>query len=140
MKQIKLPAKIKEGKLIFASMRNLGNALSLHEGKDVVITIARPTKDRTPPQNRYLWKVPYKMIAEETGDDVDSIHHYLTRMFLSEKTSGPIPIVRSTTKLTTKEFMTYVDNILKWAAEFLNIYIPLPSEDEYYGGLLDDKK
>jgi hypothetical protein len=130
MKPAKLPAKIKGMKIIPASIRNYENAIKTYEGLDVVVTIAKPTKQRSNPQNNYLWAVPYQMIAEETGADTESIHHAMKEMFLSEKTSGPIKIVRSTTKLTTKEFSEYIDRILQWSAEFLSLYIPLPSEEE----------
>jgi hypothetical protein len=135
MKPIKLPAKIQGKKLIPASARNYDNALSLYDGQDVIVTIAKPTKSRTNPQNSYLWAVPYRMIADETGNDIDSVHHYMAGMFLSEKTSGPIDRVQSTTKLTTVEFSEYIDHIIQWAAEFLNLYIALPNEKQMWGGL-----
>jgi hypothetical protein len=135
MKAIKLPAKIKGKKLIPANTRNYENALSLYEGLEVVITIAKPTKSRTNPQNAYLWAVPYRMISDETGNDIDSVHHYMAGMFLSEKTSGLIDQVKSTTRLTTVEFSEYIEKIIQWAAEFLNLYIELPNEKEMWGGL-----
>ena len=138
MKSIKIPAIIASGGIIPENMRNYINAMKIYDGQKVVITIAKPTKTRSNPQNFYLWGCVYKTIADETGDDADSIHHYLTGMFLSEKTTCPIPLVKSTTKLTTVEFMAYVEKVLFWSAEFLNLYIPLPNEAELFG-LLEDK-
>ena len=139
MKSIKLPATIANGGIIPENMRNYINAMKIYDGQKVVIMIAKPTKDRTLPQNKYLWSVPYKMISDETGNDVDSVHHYMAGMFLAHKTAGPIPAVRSTTTLTTVEFSEYIEVIIRWAAEFLNLYIPLPNEDELWSGLLEDK-
>lgn len=116
--------------------RNIQNLLCTLDGERVEITIAKPTKKRSNQQNSYLWGVPYALIAEHTGMDADSVHHEMRGMFLKQKGNGPINKVKSTTKLTTAEFNAYVDSIIRWAAEFLGLYIPLPNEEEMWGGLL----
>ena len=142
MKQ-RIPAKIIEGKpdLTDWNRKNLNNLMASLEGKDVWISIEKQTKQRSNPQNRYLWGVVYKYIAEETDMDTESIHHFCKSEFLAENPVKrlPIPKVKSTKKLNTAEFNTFIGDILKWAAEFLNLYIPLPSEEEMWGGLLNDK-
>lgn len=65
------------------------------------------------------------MIADETGNTKDMTHDGLRSMFLMDK-SGKMPVIRSTTSLTTKEFMAYIDAVVLWAAEFLGIIIPAP--------------
>lgn len=42
---------------------------------NVKMTIARP--ERTPPQLRYLWGVPYKMLSEALGFEPEEISEYL---------------------------------------------------------------
>lgn len=51
--------------------------LTYQEGKpvNVRVSIARP--ERTPPQLRYLWGVPYKMLAEAFGFEPEEISEYL---------------------------------------------------------------
>ena len=135
MKVIRLPGKIEKGRFIPSSSRNWQNALKLNEGKQVTITIGRMTKERSNPQNSYLWGVVYRMIADETGNSTDDVHEEMKRMFLTTQTSGPIPMTKSTTKLTTVEFQAYFEKIIQWAAEFLNMYIPLPDENEMWHSL-----
>ena len=140
MKQIKLSGKIQKNEFLPDSPRNFLNAMMIYEGKKVMVTIGIPTKQRSNPQNSYLWAVPYRMIADETGNDVDSIHHYMAGMFLSKKTSCPIDKVRSTTKLTTVEFSEYIEKIIRWSAEFLSMYIPLPEEEDLLKWIDDNAK
>ena len=128
----KIKGKIEHGIFYPNSMRNYQNALLAMEGKEVEFTIGPITKTRTNPQNSYLWGVPYKIISEYTGDDTESIHNYLRNEFLSEP-GNTVPKVKSTSKLSTTEFNQYVDNIIRWAAEFLGLYIPLPMEEEMWG-------
>ena len=42
---------------------------------NVKMTIARP--ERTPPQLRYLWGVPYRILADRFGYEPDEISEYL---------------------------------------------------------------
>lgn len=132
MKKIQLPGKIANGSFIPQSQRNMDNAMQILEGQNVVVTIEKPSKQRTNPQNAYLWGVPYKMIADETGDDVDSVHHAMTEMFLTEP-GNVVKKVKSTTKLSTVEFNEYVEKIIRWAAQFLGLYVPLPQEEQMWG-------
>ena len=46
---------------------------------NVKLTIARP--ERTPPQLRYLWGVPIKMLAEHGGYEPEEVHEYLCGSF-----------------------------------------------------------
>jgi hypothetical protein len=138
MKSVRIQGKVKENDFIPDYPKNYQNALRVFNGLDVVITISKPTKERSNPQNNYLWGVPYKLIADYTGNTTEDVHHEMGNMFLSEKTTSPIPKIKTTTKLTTTEFSEYVENIIKWAAEFLGLYIPLPNEKEMWS-FLEDK-
>lgn len=86
-------------------------------------------KDRTSQQNRYLWWVVYKAIADYTGYDTDYIHQQLGSMFLVDYETYKNPYIRSTSSLNREEFWTYVDKIILWCSENW-IYVP-PSE-EYF--------
>ena len=139
----KIPAKIEviDGKakpiLTTYNRKNLDNLMLTLADKNVWISIEKQTKNRSIPQNSYLWGVVYKIICEHTGDDDESFHHWARGKFLSV-TGGAVPKIKSTTKLSPKEFMEYVDKIIKWAAEFDGIYIPFPNEEELWGSVLND--
>lgn len=138
MKQ-RIPAKIveRDGKIGYDltghSERNLQNLMRSLNGQNVWISIEKQTKNRTIPQNAYLWGVVYAEIAKETDNDVESVHHAMKDMFLKTYTEGPIPKVQSTSKLSTVDFMRYVENIIKWAGEFLCMYIEMPNETAMWG-------
>lgn len=132
MKQIRIPGRIQAREFIPKNQRNFDNAMTVFDGKEVVLIVAKKTNERTRPQNNYLWSVPYKMIADETGSDQESVHHEMANMFLREH-GGTIPKVKSTTKLSTIEFNEYIDNVIRWAASFLELYVPLPNEKEMWG-------
>ncbi|MGX9958549.1 hypothetical protein ACW0US_07185 [Xanthomonas euvesicatoria] len=50
---------------------------------NVKLTIARP--ERTSPQLRYLWGVPYRMLAEAMGYEPDEISEYLCGCYFGWK-------------------------------------------------------
>jgi len=112
--------------------------ISRNEGKYCKISIVREHGIRSVQQNKYLWGVVYKTIAEEIGeDDVDNIHEQMSLMFNGKKikvwdeTTGEIKetkIPGNTSSLTTVEFEQYIEKIRRWASKFLGIYIPLPNE------------
>ena len=76
-------------------------------------------------QNAYYWGVVVDLISKETGQDKDSAHDGLRQMFLKVH-DEKLPTIQSTTKLTTVEFVRYIDECVLFAAEFLQIIIPPP--------------
>lgn len=66
----------------------------------------------------------------KTNDDA---HEYIKKEFLQKtitnhKTEEKKTIPGSTAELTTKEFCEFIEAVVKWAVEFLNIQIPFPNE------------
>lgn len=101
-----------------------------------------PNHKRSNAQNRYLWSVVYKTIAEPEsyttkGERVtdDHVHELCKKAFLN-KSDGIsmfglfVEWTGSTTKLTTIEFQDYVLKITAHFAEH-GIIIPEPNEDIY---------
>lgn len=87
---------------------------------------------RTAAQNRYYHKV-LDIICEHTGDTHMDMHEQLKVRFLAKPyilEDKEYMIVKSTTELTTKNFAEYLDKIFHWAAEELQVSLPLASE--YY--------
>lgn len=81
-------------------------------------------------QNAYLWGVVYKLIAEEIGSDIDSVHEDLKLNFGLKKESVSIitgevfEVKRSTTSYDTAEMSNYITKIKNWSITFLNLIIP----------------
>jgi len=107
---------------------------------------AEPVKDsRSTSQNAYLWAVPYKMISEATGYEVDEVHEYmLGRHFGWKDKRVPktprtpegvvsVPMRTTTTDehgkrsvLSKEAFSEYVDFIQRFGAIKLGLVIPDP--------------
>lgn len=101
-------------------------------GKPVRVEVCQHRKRRSDEQNRALWGVAYRTLADETGNDVNDLHEY----FLGEHFGWEVidvlgqqrrrPIRRSS-KLSTAEFSDFYAFIQYRAAE-MGYYIPDPGE------------
>ena len=130
--------KVKEGKLHIVHRALFDKDLTMHEGKEVEITIVRKRKKRSLGQNAYYWYIVIPLITQglrDLGNDIDNndAHEFLkanfcTKQIVNEQTGEIYTLPQSTTSLTTTGFMEFKDAIQKFASEFLNIYIPDPNE------------
>jgi hypothetical protein len=101
------------------------------EGKRVEVVIRKERKDRSLRQNSYYWGIAIQMIADHTGYEPDEVHEALKLKFLGRHDREyNLWKVTSTTKLSAEEFAAYLNRIVRWAAEFLKVYIPDPSQAE----------
>ena len=130
---------------IYAMVRHDGRGLKLGPnerarlldlaGKPVVIK-ARTSK-RSLDQNAYVWGVAYPIIAESLGYDLhehEDLHYALVAKCFGEhfdkRVGAMVPNKRSS-KMTTAEFSTYMEWLVRFAATDLGgIVVPLPGESE----------
>lgn len=93
---------------------------------DVCPLCRRPFK-RSSGQNRYLWGVLYKAIADETGHSAQEIHEHCKHQFLPKMfvvlNGVEVETRKSTTELSTAEFSEYLDRVGALAGE-LGISLP----------------
>lgn len=93
---------------------------------DVCPCCRRPFK-RSSGQNRYLWGVLYKAIADETGHSAEEVHEFCKARFLPRAfvVIGGVEMEtrKSTTELDTAEFSDYVSRVGALAGE-LGISLP----------------
>ena len=96
----------------------------------------RGGKPRSLKENSYLWGIVYSEIASETGHSSEDIHTAMKDMFLPKVfvTIGDneYEVRKSTTDLTTSEMEDYLMRIRAFAAQELNLGIPLPNEHNSY--------
>lgn len=127
---------IKNGKAT-RNLNLLRDAFASFEGKNVNVTIEPVKKKRSNEQNRYLWGVCYPIIRnslKELGNNFsdNDVHDLLKMKFLketvlaNEETGECIERVKSTTELSTVDFMTYVMEIQKFSEEWFGVVIPEP--------------
>jgi len=104
-----------------------------------IIKIDKANK-RSLPQNAYYHGVIIPLVLEGLKDigyneirSHEDAHEVLKYLFLkkqipNENTGEVVEILGSTAKLTTTEFNLFIDQVIQWAAEYLNVQIPLPNE------------
>lgn len=135
----------------FNNKANLENVFALMKIKinlltngEYIVTINRIKSHRTIPQNKlyFLW---LNLIAEETGNTKDDLHDYFTAVFLEKQYkvlfNEEVEIRASTTRLSTKEFTTFLDNIYLFASEELKMILPKPDDicfNEFYTNYLSN--
>lgn len=126
---------VKDGKFVPENPEYFRNIFQNFEGKRITMTINRFKKPRSDEQSNYYWGVIVKMISEETGEEKDAVHESLKALFLTEvryvrvnKRLVKFTKVKGTSALDTIEFNEYQEHCRKWAAEFLGINIPDPTQ------------
>lgn len=129
-------SQVKDGKLT-RNIPQLTEVIKSFEGKEITIKIEKRKKKRSNPQNSYLWSCVYPIVQnclKEAGNtfSVNDVHELLKCKFLketilvNEETGECIERVKSTTELSTVEFMTYVMEIQKFSEEWFGVIIPEP--------------
>lgn len=126
--------KVEKGKVILDTPARYLIQISRLENQRIELILRKEKKDRSNQQNKAYWGIIIEILSEQEafgGYTKDEIHDALREKFLSyrdEKTG--LLKMRSTTSLSTVEFNDYYAQIQRWAAEFLQIYIPDPNEAE----------
>lgn len=116
--------------LRFINPAEFKNHLLPFKGLRVEVTAEKQIRRRSDDQNRYYRGVVLKMIADHCGyrgsDEIEGLHQEMRRKFLPKRGSLNIPV--STSTLNTIEFGEFIENIRRWAAADLMLYIPDPNE------------
>lgn len=136
---MKLTAQVRNGKLIPDSPVGWTIALQAVQGKRVVVTIEAEKKRRTLSQNAYyhacitpvvaylLTEAMRKLQPEADPVSDEEAHEALKKRFLGQELVCGLPVVRSTTRLSTVGFSDYVERCRMFAAE-AGFFIPAPGE------------
>lgn len=130
---------VKDGKLIISNRKLFESDIKQHkEGEELDLTIEKHKKKRSTPQNSYLWGVVYPTALHgflelgNIGTTIDDVHEFFKDRFLSNgkeltlNNGETFNIAKTTTTLSTTEFMTYVAEIVKFCAEYLGCVVPDP--------------
>lgn len=146
--KLRYSAKAEGGSLKIQNRKGLVEDLHHLEGKQLILTIERKKKTRSHPQNRYYWGCVVPIIRHgliDAGWERDKIgsseqvHELIKHLFckkievFNEDTGEVLELPATTTQLSTTEMMEYIEDIKKWAAEFLGVYIPDPNEQLEFG-------
>lgn len=135
---------VKDGKITLPK-RLRAEVVASFEGKQIRVVFERKKKVRTPSQNSYYWAVIVPMILDEminlgneglqsgNEEDLKMIHDFLKDRFLkpivvADANGVEMKMKPSTKTLSTVEFMEFIEDICRWAAESLHLNIPQPGE------------
>ena len=99
-------------------------------GTEMEVIIRKPRDRTSQPQMRYYYGVVCKLIAEETGHEVDEIDSLLKWKFLKKIDDNGLEIVPSKTAMDTGEFTEYIEKVRRWASIALSVNIPDPNSVE----------
>ncbi len=103
--------------------------LKSFEGKEVEVVVRLKSTKRSDPQNRAYFGIVVSALADHLGYTKEECHEALKILFASRKDEKTgLTIVESTSKMDTKRFNKYYEDIQRWAIEFLGIDIPSPNE------------
>lgn len=124
-----------EGKRVWRSLHPLWYQTELRNfkvGEKVTAVYTSKKPKRTEQQNRYYWGVYLPIIAKETGHEVEDLHALFKGMFLNrgvvEVLGNKVRRVRSTTDLSTGQFVEYILNIEKLTG------VQAPPTEDYVNG------
>ena len=136
--------KVEHGKMILYDQSAFDIWIAGLEGKPITARIEISRNDRTNNQNAYLWGVVYKVISDTFGWTDDDVHEFCKNKFnpkfleITDKATGEkeeLKIGGSTRKLSTLDFMEYVEKIQIFFAEH-DCFIPDPNLTEIANPLI----
>ncbi len=155
MDDLIFPCKKVDGKFTIASRKLFDQRIALAPDGNYTMKIIKNRRTRSAAMNRYYWGVVIKMIVErlnELGHQIKlsgihskleeflcqtndkQVHKNLKALFIEDITidedSGEIIKNKKTTRtMTNIEFIEYYTPIYQWAAETIDLQIPLPNEN-----------
>jgi len=133
----KFKAIIKRGTLSFILPHRIDEYLSsFKSGTPVLVSVQKEEKTESDPLRKYYFKVVAKMISDYTGHSKDMIHEAMKIKFSShvdKKYMLTIPqsVFSKHSTLPVSKKMDFIEDVRKWASDFLNMYIPDPEQVDY---------
>lgn len=118
---------VENGKLTLDDAPHFAALIRTLDKKRVDVTLEEHRKTRTGEQNRWFHGCIVPLLAEHCGYDLDEMKEALKIKFLSIHADGPLPTVRRTRDLSTKEFADFCERCQRLGAE-LGVSIPSPRD------------
>lgn len=122
-----LYGKVEKGRIVWQEPERRAVYIASLEGKEIQESLGKKIERRTDQQNKYYWSVVVAILGNHFGYEPEEMHEALKFQFLRTH-DDTLPSVRSTTKLSTAEFVDYIDRIMRWAASEYQVYIPEANE------------
>jgi hypothetical protein len=132
-------SEVKNGSL--TRNRNLiKDAIETFEGKQVVIKIEKFKKKRSTQQNRFYFGIVIPIVqnclkeaghimTNESTHDLIKLKFLKETLFVNEDTGEVIERIKSTTELSTSQFMDLLAEINNFTFEYFGVSLPSPNDD-----------
>jgi hypothetical protein len=131
-------AETKAGQLVVYRREDMRRHLASMGDVPIKVTIEKRYSRRSSRQNSYYWGVVVSIIHErlvEFGWDVtqEETHEFLKdrfnrREYISPDTGEVFSVIKETKGMDTVEFNRYIDDIIRFSAETLDVQVPYPNE------------
>jgi hypothetical protein len=116
------------------------DAITTFEGKQIVIKIEKAKKKRSTQQNRFYFGVIIPIVqnclkdaghimTNESTHDLIKLKFLKEALFVNEDTGEVIERIKSTTELSTSQFMDLLAEINNFTFEYFGVTLPSPNED-----------
>jgi len=124
---------IEKGKLKLDNPHKYLVRIAALEGKKIELILRQQKSKRSLNQNAWYWGCIVEILSNHLGYDKDEMHFNLKVKFASSPDIERPGFFRteSTSKMDTKRFLRYCEDVQRWAAEFLQVYIPDPNQTDY---------
>lgn len=121
--------------------RNLiKDAIATFEGNQVVIKIEKFKKKRSTQQNRFYYGIVIPIVqnclkeaghimTNESTHDLIKLKFLKETLFVNETTGEVIERIKSTTELSTSQFMDLLAEINNFTFEYFGVSLPSPNDD-----------
>ena len=132
-------SEVKNGSL--TRNRNLiKDAIATFENKQIVIKIEKFKKKRSTQQNRFYYGVIIPIVqnclkeaghimTNESTHDLIKLKFLKETLFVNEDTGEVIERIKSTTELSTSQFMDLLAEINNFTFDYFGVLLPSPNED-----------
>ena len=132
-------SEVKNGTLT-RNVNLIKDAIQTFEGKQVVIKIEKFKKKRSTQQNRFYYGVIIPIVqnclkeaghimTNESTHDLIKLKFLKETLFVNETTGEVIERIKSTTELSTSQFMDLLAEINNFTFEYFGVSLPSPNDD-----------
>ena len=132
-------SEVKNGTLI-RNVNLIKDAIQTFEGRQIIIKIEKAKKKRSTQQNRFYYGVIIPIVQNclkeaghvmttESTHDLIKLKFLKETLFVNETTGEVIERIKSTTELSTSQFMDLLAEINNFTFEYFGVSLPSPNDD-----------
>ena len=132
-------SEVKNGTLT-RNVNLIKDAIQTFEGKQIIIKIEKAKKKRSTQQNRFYYGVIIPIVqnclkeaghvmTNENTHDLIKLKFLKETLFVNEDTGEVIERIKSTTELSTSQFMNLLAEINNFTFEYFGVSLPSPNDD-----------